>query len=82
MLLERVHSQPWDSWLASHFPAHKLSPRVTDELWLCGLDGRLMRQIGELEVTAKTRPKDLRWRPDGKSVSYLYRNALYVAPVN
>jgi hypothetical protein len=62
-------------WLRNRPAVHR-----TMGLWVCNTDGTGLREIARAEAQeAVFRP---RWLPDGKHVSVLYRDALWVVPVD
>ncbi len=67
------------------FLAAKFPPVEGVSVWVSGLDGKAMREIGFQEMprngTAPDRVTELRWMPDGKHLSFLHRHALYSIPV-
>ena len=60
----------------------------TFRLYISGIDGKHMRELGYLETQTGDLPED-RWRdefqadwlPDGKQIDFEYRNTLYTVPV-
>jgi hypothetical protein len=56
-----------------------------DALWVSGIDGREMRQIGAIEVERgidyDSNLSLWRWTPDGKHLSFFYNDGLYIVPV-
>jgi hypothetical protein len=69
-------------WFAS-FPAR---PIVTDGLWISGADGKDFHEIGHVpsKSDASGAPEEqltvMEWLPDGKQVSFVYQDTLYVVP--
>jgi hypothetical protein len=60
----------------------------TVEIWVSDIDGSGMRCVGAQPVNRATDkiyewdfPFGLRWTPDGKQLSYLYQDALYLTEV-
>jgi len=51
------------------------------EVWASNIDGTRMHPIA-IGNNACFGPRFLRWTPDGKSVTFVYRRCLYSAPVN
>jgi hypothetical protein len=50
-------------------------------LWVSGLDGSGMRRLGyELVPASDGSLEHVRWLPDGKSVSFVYKNGFYTIP--
>jgi hypothetical protein len=55
-------------------------------LYTADADGAHARPIGSAEGVpvgkANSWPRELRWLPDGKQVSFVYKDALYTLPVS
>lgn len=72
--------------LSRWFPSIKPPAKTLLSLWVSRADGREMHKIGSIERREETNelfmlePDDIRWTPDGKRLSFIYRNALYVVP--
>lgn len=56
-------------------------------LWICRTNGQNMHMVGTIQGTfsewdysSKTSPCSLRWKPDGKHLSFVYKDALYTVP--
>ena len=64
------------------FLKSRSQPRL--ELWISRLDGTEMHILGRLTLSTKNANKlcvnDLRWLPDGKSLSFTYTDALWTVP--
>jgi len=87
----RDEVQPWRSW------AHKIVPRIPEvsdlsEIgWICHPGDTSVREIGwyPLESVPKgQKPNeklpwiiDPKWMPDGKHMSFVWRDAVYTLPV-
>ena len=57
-------------------PSTPLHTEREDEIWVSGLDGSQMTEIG-----SDSRPLfQLQWLPGGKQLSFLYREGLYTVP--
>jgi len=77
-------------WLARFIPSlrKRLRPRVGAGLWVSRLDGSEMREIGYQEIDPnvpaplRLAPAEIHWTPDGRRLSFVYKNALYTVPVN
>jgi hypothetical protein len=62
-------------------------PKAEFSLWCCRIDGGEMHEIGNVLADAASpryrgpdrEPSAIRWLPDGKRVSFVYKNSLYVA---
>ena len=62
-----------------------------EALYVSRVDGSEMKELSSTPLDRQkwgstvfvTKPlSDIRWLPDGKRISYVYKNALYIAPVN
>jgi hypothetical protein len=49
--------------------------------WINTLGGRKARELGSLVTTDGEQPTQIQFSPEGKQISFLYRNALWVIPV-
>jgi hypothetical protein len=80
------------SWLHRVIPKFTARPMVTEELWVSDAAGG-MHKIGvvpiKLDASGKAEDpangfeffiSDMRWLPDGKHISFIYRDTLYVVP--
>jgi hypothetical protein len=59
--------------------------RVRKEIWVSRLDGSQMRPLAagdpmERNAPSPDQPQFIRWTPDGKSISYLYKGAIWAVP--
>lgn len=65
--------------------AVKFAPKPVVSLYVSSLDCKVMRLIG-MEENPPNVPgeqvRSVRWRPDGKSISYRWRHGIYMAPVD
>lgn len=53
-------------------------------LWVSRTDGSQMREVGRvaaLKGDDVSYPSDLRWLPDERHLSFVYRNGLYIVPI-
>ena len=51
-------------------------------LWTSKTDGSAMREVGRLHLTSvEVKPHALHWTPDGRNISFLYKEKLYSIPV-
>jgi len=77
---------PLLAWLHRLFPRVSVTSVDTEEMWVSRADGGGMREIGHVLITptddynSSGRLKKLQWLPDGKQISFLYHDTLYVAP--
>ena|SRR5579871_5556216 len=81
LILDNAPPEPaWLQRLRSWFGQGK---QRTMGLWVSGLDGSAMREIGHIAYRPGDEvPQDIRWTPDGKRLSFLYKGALYTVPVD
>ncbi len=56
--------------------------------WISNPDGSDLHKVGNIPIAeaakytaSVTVPSDLRWTPNGKNLSFLYENSLYIVPV-
>lgn len=75
---------PMRAFLAKLLPSlvKNATPSYGISLWTSRTDGKELRELGFQEVKpndpALPEPVDLRWTPDGKRLSFRYKEALYV----
>jgi hypothetical protein len=58
---------------------------TTAGLWVANIDGKNMHCLGTVvppQNRAQAYPRDLRWLPGSKRISYLYGNGIYIVPAN
>lgn len=72
------------AWWVTSEGANKIR---TMGLWIGRIDGKQMRELDRLEVDSEAdrqrlTPRNLRWLPDGKRLSFIYKKALYTIPVD
>src|SRR5262249_25318985 len=74
----------WRSALSAFTSGQPQGRNIIYAIWVSRLDGSGMRELGsERLTTAGGSPiEHLRWLPDGKSVSFVYNNALYTIPAD
>ncbi len=60
------------------FPFLNLSRRTSHELWTCSLDGSGLRKLVRFDVGADF--GCLKWRPDGRRVTFISNHALWAVP--
>ncbi|HZT40652.1 MAG TPA: hypothetical protein VFA07_00615 [Chthonomonadaceae bacterium] len=71
---------PWLQRLFGFFGVHR---QMMVGLWVSGVDGGDMQEIGHLFFKQNEEiPQHLRWTPDGKRLSFLYRSILYTIPAD
>ena len=74
---------PYTKLLRHYFPKIKDNKRAVIGMYVSDLDGTNMRDLGHVPVPAKdndediTEPGTLEWLPDGKTLSFTYKSALY-----
>lgn len=87
--LEITHTNPLSSWLHRLMPRFSSEPPVTEGLWVSRADGQGLHEIGHIPIQPNTDEADeategvfadLKWLPDGKRISFIYRGTLYVVP--
>ena len=84
-----IHSvqEPSSIWkfLSRWIPALRPTPHPIVELRTSCLDGSDVHEIGHLDAP-KTRedprPEHLQWLPDGKQLSFIYKDRLYTVPAD
>src|SRR5262249_34844636 len=81
------------AWLLGGRPSSSTRPPVDYSLWISGLDGSGLRELGRTRLKSEKssskrgervddRPWGLRWVPDGRQVSFLYGDGLFAAPAD
>lgn len=82
---------PVDAWLHKLIPSFKLPPKAKFGLWISHIDGSEMHEIGYVPLKpdlinggtmAEDAPNSIQWLPDGKRLSFQYKNNLYIIPVD
>jgi hypothetical protein len=80
-LVRRDCTSPWDALLARFAPNWSTGPVTGQELWVSSIEGNNMRKIGDAQRNTghnrRGEISDLRWRPDGVSVSFLSDATFY-----
>jgi hypothetical protein len=81
--LRMPKSQSWLSRLLDRLHIRSSSPSMS--IWMGELDGQGLRPMGSLDPaksdTQEDYVSDIRWLPDGKHVSFVYRGILWVIPL-
>ena len=70
-------------WVLLKYGPEKRSAAV--RLWLSGSDGSSFRELAHndgVRTNKPFQPQMLTWRPDNSAVAYMYRDSLYLLPVN
>jgi hypothetical protein len=71
-------------FLSEHFPTTFGSSKASvTSLWISNIQGRDMREIGELSSRGPypaIEPQLVRWVPGGRSLSFYYDNSLWTVP--
>ena len=81
-IVTRENAHPWDAWLARFIPSWSEKPSWAQELWVSSIAGSNKRMIGSVRVNSNSNGiSDLRWRPDGRSVSFLSQATLFTIGV-
>jgi len=85
--LHMSRTPPLFDWLHRIIPAFAIRPAVTTEtLWMSRTDGAGMHEIGYVPAPLDENGdqaqqiRHLEWLPDGKQISFIYRDTLYVVP--
>jgi len=66
-------------WLHHFLPGIPANPVIIEGLWISWADGTEMREIGHVPGAHGWQLVEaLQWLPDGKQISFTYRNRLYV----
>ena len=85
-VLMQTHPSPASALLHRILPMVKLVPKTVTGLWVSQIDGSNLHEIGHLDNPSgpnKIPPIDyVRWLPDGKKLSFVYRDALYTVPAD
>ena len=57
--------------------------RVTEELWTSQLNGQGMHEVGFIDCNENDHSysDSIRWTPDGKKLSFIYKDELWTIPV-
>jgi len=82
--IQNSRTSPLLSWLHRLLPHFSKKPTAREELWVSEADGQGMHAIGYIPIPSETPASDvarlehLQWLPDGKQISFLYRDTLYV----
>ncbi|HZO91550.1 MAG TPA: hypothetical protein VFB38_24725 [Chthonomonadaceae bacterium] len=95
-LLEESYVPPVSAWLHRVCPEYSASSGPALGIWISRLDGTQMREVGCVPVTrswqehnrvpiqqwARLWPVHIHWLPDGKQLSFVYRDALWMVPAD
>ncbi len=77
---------PFRVWLHRVVPKIQAPPTPLLRLWVSGLDGHSWQEIGQIKDTSSDMEgfplSGLNWLPDGKRLSFIYKNTLYTVPVH
>jgi len=74
------------AWLHRVYPRFDPEPTFSEELWVARADGQGRHKIGFVPTLLDehsnpvTLLQEVRWLPDGKRISFIYRDTLYVVP--
>ena len=55
------------------------------EVWICNIEGRRWRKVGDIEMTADDEPNHgfgVDWLPGSNALSFTWNDALWIVPVN
>ncbi len=82
--LEISRTNPFRYWLHRLLPKIDAPPTFARGIWVSRADGSGMREIGHTPFKLESEPDDwpqhIQWLPDGKQVSFVYHDTLYVVP--
>lgn len=82
-LAAREYAPPNSPWLRRIWTFFGQHRQTLIGLWVSRLDGNQMQEIGHLAYRPKEEvPQDIRWTPDGKRLSFLYKGGLYTVPAD
>ena len=82
-LVESDYTPPGSVWLRRVWVFLGQRKRPLVGLWISRVDGSHMQEIGHLNYKpGEEIPQDIRWTPDGKRLSFLYKGGLYTVPVD
>jgi len=77
---------PLQAWLNRLLPRLDLKPMETEELWVSAGDGQGLHKIGSVPIKSDANGSSedhllyCQWLPDGRQISLVYHNKLYVVP--
>jgi hypothetical protein len=85
-LLDCEHVSWFSALLHRLHASFQVTTQPTEEIWVSHLDGSQMHEIGHIPA----RPREqygveiegLHWLPDGKKLSFLYKDALWTVPAD
>jgi hypothetical protein len=77
------------AWLLVPAESEATRRAMSASIWTSDLDSSHLREIGSVAPIGRCGPSQeirlpwqVRWAPDGKRIGFLYRDALYVVPVD
>ncbi len=85
--VSRTYASPIYRYIKKFAPklAAKFAPKPVVSVYVSSLDCKMMRLLG-MEENPPNVPaeevRSVRWRPDGKSISYRWRHGIYMVQVN
>ena len=90
-LLQNDALPPMYAWLHRLIPAFSPSPTPKISFWVSRIDGSGMQDVGYIPVRLDREsdgpvlddlPENIAWTPNGKRLSFTYKEALYTVPSN
>jgi hypothetical protein len=89
-VLWRHKTVPWQALVQRFIPRVQVSSQERWEIWVSGVDGSNMRQIGYEDLPGPENNKalsiptlpTLQWLPDGKQLSFIYKDVVYIVPAD
>jgi len=63
-------------------PGYSFESRLYSSLFISGIDGSNVREVGRIEVKDDGVIQFLQWMPNGRTVTYVYRDEIYAIDVS
>jgi hypothetical protein len=86
--LHRTQTPVVLTWLHRFFPSVPVKPTVSQGLWVCRAGTPQVREVGHIPMSTKNFNtitgdpiEQVEMLPDGRQISFIYRNVLYVVPL-
>ncbi len=76
-----VHPLPWQQALHRLVPLFRVPTSEIETVWISDAAGQRMHRLGYEPVRAGLEFSDLQFAPDSRTISFTYRHALYVIPI-
>jgi hypothetical protein len=86
--IEEIAAAPAGDRLVLRVSRHAVREGAVTELWMCRSDGGGMKMLGRQASPPAAAgrpdqvPRELRWVPGGRRVSFIYQGSLYTLPVD